>query len=68
MSKVRMPIEEMLAMSSQGTAERGLKCPKCHCVQFRGGQSIRNVRHVEGGIKRYRTCRACGKVWCTIER
>lgn len=69
MNKIRTPIDEMLAASSQGDGERGLKCPKCHCVQFSGGQrTVRNVRQIEGGIKRYRTCRNCQHVWCTVER
>lgn len=46
----------------------GIACPRCGCVQFRDGQNVRNTRKIKGGVKRYRACRACGKVWTTFER
>jgi hypothetical protein len=70
MSKKRVPIDDLLAASNQGDGgDRGLKCPKCHCIQFRSSTgAVRNTLKIEGGIKRYRTCRACGHVFCTMER
>ncbi|MFA5706524.1 MAG: hypothetical protein WDA41_09235 [Candidatus Neomarinimicrobiota bacterium] len=56
-----------LALESASASGIGLTCPRCGCIQF-GGKSVRNTRMVEGGIRRYRVCRHCGKTWCTTEK
>lgn len=43
---------------------KGIRCPKCHCQQFR----VDATRNVVGAIARYRVCRACGHRWRTNER
>jgi hypothetical protein len=72
MKKIRRPIEEILQGSNQAADNghaRGLKCPKCSCVQFAspGKRSVRNTVPVDGAVRRYRECRACGHVWATYE-
>jgi|GEM_PF-1776800 len=47
---------------------KGLKCPKCHCIQFSDGKCVRDTDRMENAIRRYRVCRNCGRVWTTIER
>lgn len=69
MSKVRVPIDDLVNRSNQGEEKSiGIVCPKCKCVQFGEGTHVRNTRRIAGGIRRYRACRACGKVWTTTER
>jgi hypothetical protein len=67
--RIRVPIGTLLARSNQGEGEElGLKCPKCHCVQFRSNNGgVRNTRKILDGVKRYRECRNCGHVWVTVE-
>jgi len=45
----------------------GIKCPRCHCIQFSDGKNIRNTVRALGAVRRYRVCRACGKTWTTTE-
>ena len=71
MSKVRVSVSAMIERSNQGGAAKiGLHCPKCACPQFgQPGKGVRETRQtLDGAVKRYRVCRACGHVWCTIER
>jgi len=45
--------------------ERGVRCPKCHC----GHVPVLYTRKVaNGGIRRRRECRACGRRFTTYER
>ena len=67
MKRTRKPIGEMLAASNQGES-KGIVCPKCGCLQFRDGKNVRNTVPEDGGVRRYRVCRVCGKVWTTHER
>lgn len=70
MKRIRTPIEDMVQNSNQGSENAtGVRCSKCHCVQFRAPGAIRNTRPMkDGSIKRYRKCRNCGHVWVTYER
>ena len=54
--------------TSDGAKAKGMRCPKCHCIQFSDGQNVRNTIRVENAIRRYRVCRNCGRTWTTIER
>ncbi|MCK5017591.1 MAG: hypothetical protein KAS32_11030 [Candidatus Peribacteraceae bacterium] len=65
--RVRKPIGEIMGKSSQGS---GMKCPKCHAIQFSDGKkNVIETRRTTGGtIRRRRECRACGKRFTTIER
>jgi len=54
--------------TGDGAKARGLRCPKCHCVQFSDGKNVRDTDRVENAIRRYRVCRNCGRVWTTMER
>ena len=53
---------------ADGVRTKGLKCPRCHCIQFRDGKNVRNTLPVEGAVRRYRVCRACGCCWTTLEQ
>ena len=69
MLKVHRPIEKILDKSNQGTAASlGLKCPQCGCVQFASGKNVTTTRRLENAVLRYRTCRACGFSFKTLER
>lgn len=69
MSKVRVPIDDLVNRSNQGDGRpAGIVCPKCGCLQFGDGRNVRNTRRFVGGVRRYRVCRACGKVFTTTER
>ena len=65
-------LPEPLSLADMAAAARaegtGIKCPRCGCLQFRDGQNVRNTRRVKGGVRRYRTCRACGHGWTTMEQ
>jgi len=66
MKRIRKSIEEMLGDSNQGGGpKRGIKCPRCGCMHF---PSVNHTLQVEDGVRRYRTCRACGYSFRTIER
>lgn len=41
----------------------GLTCPRCGCADLR----VRNTRHSQSRIVRYRECRHCGKYLTTYE-
>ena len=53
----------MIADARGEANPRGLVCPKCGCHNF----AVRNTVRQAGIIKRYRTCRACGRVLTTFE-
>jgi hypothetical protein len=67
MTRVRKSIEEIIERSNQ-TDAKGLKCSHCGCVQFRDGRSVRNTIPMNESVKRYRECRACGRIFTTVER
>jgi len=46
----------------------GIKCPRCHCIQFGDGKQVLNTRKIINGISRRRKCRACGFEWHTTEK
>ena len=54
--------------TGDGARAKGLKCPRCHCPQFRDGTNVRNTLRVEGAVRRYRVCRNCGTHWTTLEQ
>lgn len=69
MSKIRTPIDQMIAKSNQGAEKaKGIVCPKCGCVQVGEGRSVHHTVHVAGGNRRYRKCRACGHEIRTFEQ
>lgn len=68
MKRIRKSIDQMLAVSNQSPDSSGLKCPRCHCVQFSQEGAVRNTIQVDDGIRRYRICRSCGLTFRTIER
>ncbi|MGD0898391.1 MAG: hypothetical protein ABR915_11185 [Thermoguttaceae bacterium] len=64
------PAETVVRVNHRWTSDgrvKGLRCPKCWCIQFREGKSVRNTVPVEGAVKRYRVCRNCGTAWTTLE-
>ena len=71
MKRVHKSVDEMIAQSNQAAGGAGLRCPKCHCVQFaqKGKQLVRNTVLGDDEITRYRVCRnpACGYTWTTVE-
>ena len=51
--------------TDDGKKNRGLKCPRCGCSDFRAedGRPFDCVKtvNIPGAIRRYKICRHCGK-------
>lgn len=60
------------ASATDANKQPGLRCPRCGAG--RAFLRVRDTKHIDGAIKRYRKCRGlfkgkkCGKVVTTIEK
>jgi hypothetical protein len=68
MKAERRLMGDRIREAAEKAEHKGIVCPACACVQFGEGKHVRNTVPVEGGVRRYRTCRNCGHSWPTFEQ